>query len=199
MAGALLWRSSSLPPTYLSPTPTPCFFPLSAGTRHSCKWEAQCSNWDLMQSLVCPHLLTLSTKKWMFFQSPLSNFWIILRHDHVCVSEAIQNTGRQKYFKCDLCALEQIVSTPQVLSLGTYETGIIILGVLGWYGPYEVLSVILDPLGVESGCGRGIQKHQAMTLLTTKEPKSSWTALEGQHAKWTVLLGQARKETRHNL
>lgn len=37
----------------------------------------------------------------------------------------------------------------------TYKIGIVTLCVLGWYGPCEVLSVILDPLGMESGCGRG--------------------------------------------
>lgn len=132
----------------------------------------------------------------MFFQSTLSEFEFFWNTVSIYLRCYKREVGKNT-----LNAIFVFLSKSFHLHkpcLCSYKIGIMILSILGGYGPCEVLVVTLDPLGTVSGYGSGSRNvrlwlcplHKSQRFL---ELRWKVSMLDG------LLLCQAREETRHNL
>lgn len=139
-----------------------------------------------MQSLLCPHPLSLPTKTWMslFFQRPLSNLSYFELLSYLFLSGlATECMVNKNMLSVIFVFLSKLFYLPKSC-LCSYKIGIIILCILGWYDPCEVLSVIPDPFGQEPGCESGVWKCQSKTWSRMKDEESGAVS-KGHHAKYT--------------
>lgn len=111
---------------------------------------------DLMQSLLCLHLPSLWKHECpYFFQRSLSNLGYFHILSYLFLSGLTKEwVVNENMLSVIFVFLSKLFYLPKSC-LCSYKIGIIILCILGWYDPSEVLGAVSDPFGQEPGCGSG--------------------------------------------
>lgn len=109
-----------------------------------------------MQSLLRPHLPSLWKDECpYFFQRPLSDLGYFQILSYLFLSGLTKEwVVNENMLSVIFVFLSKLFYLPKSC-LCSYKIGIIILCILGWYDPCEVLGAIPDPFGQEPGCGSG--------------------------------------------